>query len=620
MLSRRNLVMMLTMFGIVLVLFASTAVLREYFNDYDVNHAAQTERILPVGHQSVPSDTQQHIIYVGNLDSGCGQRVREWTEYRKMAFHDAPDVKTGTVKADVYGKKNTYLIVEGSAMEKDTEVATQYLSRYVKNGGTAIFSSMPSYQTIEGCGNLRRLLGIQHLRAESVELLEIWLYRGFLLGGETCYAFDELQPQEQIDIARSVPWYDISAGTKSYMVGYIPIADREAMSLNYEDLPAIIWRNSQGIGSVFAVNGDYMDGEMALGLLDAMVYESRDYALYAVVNAQNFSITGFPDLTSENEETFQRIYAFNSQQFCRDILWPSLVAAAYNGNWKITTFLSVKQSSETTQEPDMKSFIEYLKYHNEESAEAGITLGRKEDGNVRESLTQEKENLAQLGLTYAFSCGYLRPENEQQLSGLLNSDGTMQIFPEIRTVITDRDSSKPLFSWVTDQITRQSITVDGYAHTYQDNLRLKSLQTSLGYSNVQADIFRVIWQKDGDKSWEQMADILSSQINTYWKPFAAFDKTTVTESDRRLRIFLNERILSQATETDNGRQIAIQVENFNQDAWLMLRTHGENLKSMEGGTWKKIESDAYLLHLTSDTASVELQSKLENHYYKRNGF
>ena len=48
MLSRRNLVMMLTMFGVVLVLFLSTAVLREYFNDYDVNHAAQAERIIIV--------------------------------------------------------------------------------------------------------------------------------------------------------------------------------------------------------------------------------------------------------------------------------------------------------------------------------------------------------------------------------------------------------------------------------------------------------------------------------------------------------------------------------------------------------------------------------------------
>ena len=47
----------------------------------------------------------------------------------------------------------------------------------------------------------------------------------------------------------------------------------------------------------------------------------------------------------------------------------------------------------------------------------------------------------------------------------------------------------------------------------------------------------------------------------------------------------------------------------------MLRTHGENPKSMEGGTWKQIEEDAFLLHLTSETATVELQSKLENYYH-----
>ena len=45
MLSRRNFVMMLTMFGVILVLFLSSAVLKEYFNDYDVNHAVQEESI-----------------------------------------------------------------------------------------------------------------------------------------------------------------------------------------------------------------------------------------------------------------------------------------------------------------------------------------------------------------------------------------------------------------------------------------------------------------------------------------------------------------------------------------------------------------------------------------------
>lgn len=613
MLSRRNLMMMLTMFLVVLVLFSATAVLREYFNDYDTNHAAQEAPISPVKTR-YPAGTP-HLIYVGTPDSDVYRRVQEWAGYRKLVFHEASDVRTGTVKADVYGRTNTYLLLEGSFLEGEPQRDTQYLEQYVKRGGRAVFCTMPTYQTIGDCDELQRLLGIQKLRGESVELQEIWLYKGFLLGGEVCYPFDELQPPERIDMARRVPWYDISAGTKSYMVGYVPTARRLELGLSYEDLPAIIWRNSLGDGSVFAVNGDFMADEIAFGLLDAMVYESGEYALYGVVNAQNLSITGFPDLTSENEAEFQKIYAFDSQQFCRDILWPSLVAAAHKGGWKMTTFLAVKQSNETTQEPDMPSFIEYLKYYNEESVEAGMVLGRKEDPDVQSSMTEERERLTDLGLTYAFTGGFVRPENQEQVFALLNADGTMPIFSEIRTVITERDPQQPLFSWMTDQITRQSITADGYAHTYKDNLRLKSLQTAFGYSNVQADIFRVIWKQEGDASWEHMAQTLSSQIDTYWKPFSAFEKTTITESDRRVRNFLNERITSEGVATDTGRQITIGVEHFEKDAFLLLRTHGENLKSMEGGTWKQIEEDAYLLHLTESTASVVLQTKLENHYY-----
>ena len=136
-----------------------------------------------------------------------------------------------------------------------------------------------------------------------------------------------------------------------------------------------------------------MEGEAALGLLDAMVYETSDYALYGIVNAQNLSVAGYPDLTAENEETFAKVYGFNSIQLCRDVLWPSLVAAASGQHWKITAYVSVKQSNASEKEAEMKDLIEYLKYFNEESAEAGIALGRKGDTDIRSSLAQDKENI-----------------------------------------------------------------------------------------------------------------------------------------------------------------------------------------------------------------------------------
>ena len=612
MLSRRNLVMMLTMFGVVLVLFLSTAVLREYFNDYDVNHAAQEERMPPAPGASAVDG--QQVVYAGAQDTGLYEPVAEWAEYRKMALHEAMDVQTGLDRAGQYDHQDVLLLLDGDALEQDTRQSAEALTAYVQDGGTVIFCSLPSYETIQSCEALRLLLGIQQLRSPSVEVLEYWLYQGFLLGGDVCYPYDKLQPPKNLDIENVLPWYDISAGTKTYMVGYLPAQEQQAMGLNREDLPAVVWRNSLGDGCVFAVNGDFMRGESALGFLDAMVYESRSYALYAVVNAQNLCVTGFPDLTVENEDQMARMYVFNTRQLCRDVLWPSLVAASREGGWKLSAFVSLKQSAGSGKEPEMDDLISYLKYFNEEDAEACLALGRMDDPNLRLSVTQDRQALDAIGLNYAFSGAWLRSENAGQLPGLLQPDGTMEVFPSIRTVVSEPAPGQRVLSWLTGQMTRQSVTMDGYRYTYQDDLRLRSLQTALGYSNVQADIFRVLWLENSEDSWEKVSETLASVIATYWKPFAAFDKTTISESDRRVRLFLNQRVTSQESRLPQGRQISIQVENFAGDAWLMLRTHGETLQTMEGGTWTQIEEDAYLLHLTRENAAVGLQSKLQPHY------
>ena len=617
MVSKRNLAMMLTMFGIVLLLFLSTVVLKEYFNDYDVNHAAEAERIslLDEAQAADPASAKQHVIYVGSQDTGYYRPAQEWAGYRKLSYEEASNVQAGVRMAQAHKNAETYLLLDGSVLETNTEPAAEQLLQYVQEGGVVIFCSLPAYQTLQNSAALIELLGIQNFRGESATLQEIRLYQGFLLGGEVYYSFDEDQIPERIDMAQEIPWYDVSSRTKSYMVGYVKAAEKEALGLNNEDMPAILWRCSCGSGYAFAVNGSFMEGEAALGILDAVVYESSAYALYAVVNAQNLSVTGFPDLTSENEAEFTRMYGFNSLQFCRDILWPSLVAAAQNGGWKITSFFTTRMDQSSMDEANMEALIDYLKYFNEETTETGICLGRKEDTDLRFSLQEEANRLDVLGLRYPFTGAYVRPENEAQLTRLLRPYGYLSSYPDLRTVVGEYDAEWGIFSRLTDQITRQSVTLDGYRYTYQDDFRLKSLQTALGYSNVQADIYRIVWPETGEDTWEIASEKLASHIDTYWKPFSAFEKTTITESDRRLRLFLNETITSSAVSAGNGREITIRVENFENEAWVMLRTHGEELQAMEGGSWEQIETDAYLLHLTAQTVTVRLGTQRGTHYY-----
>ena len=617
MLSKRNFGMMMTIILVILILFLSSAVLREYFNDYNENHSADSEWVKRSEETKETKDSKNseknwHIIYIGKQDTGYYESIQEWCTYRKAEFEEYSETKKALKKAEAYEKENTYLLISGSVLEKDTETVSDSLISYVEAGGKIIFCSLPDYLVIAKSETLKNLLGIQQLRAKTVTLQEIWLYGGFLLGGETCYSFDELQDPDRIDMEREIPWYDISSRTKTYMVGFIKAEEQTKQELHNEDMPAIIWRCNTGEGSIFAVNGDYMEGKSTLGILDAMVYESQNYALYNVVNAQNLSLTGFPDLTKENEKKFTEVYGFDSKQFCQNIVWPDLVSVAQDGDWKITAYLAKKQDNVSKEDADVKSLVDYLKYFNEESAEAGISLGRMNDTDIQKSLEADKQEIEKQDITYPFSGAYIRSENEEQLSKLVKNE-KLKIFSDVRTICKEYDEEQPVFSWLTDWITTQAITMNGYQYTYKDDFRLKSVQTALGYSNVQADIYRAIWPQKRKDEWEVISEKLASNISTYWNPFSVFEKTTITESDTRVRRFLNESV----TSDRKADQISIKVENFNEDAWMMLRTHGEKIESMKNGSWEKIEDDAYLLHLTSSQATVTLKSDTELYYSKK---
>lgn len=606
MLSKRNFIMMFTMIIVVLALFLSSVVLKEYYNDYDVNHMAETEALEKKDGFFVNGETDGQVLYFGEEENGYFEVIKEWSEYRKKEFTALNFLDTVSEIEDVSRK---YLLVDGELFETNTEEYAEAFIEYVSKGGVVIFYRMPSYNTIRNCDALRNLLGIQRLRGETVKLQEIRLYSGFLLGGETHYSFDEASDPDLADMESEIPWYDISSRTKTYMVGFLSEEEKSSMGINNEDMPAIIWRSNMGNGSVFAVNGDYIK-TAGIGILDAMLYEAQEYTLYSVVNAQNLFIAGFPDLTNENERRMAEVYGMTTEQFCRDILWPSFVAAADKGNWKITSFVSVKQNDSTKTKPKTDGLIDYLKYFNEESAEAGVSLGRINSSDIRASVKDEKAQLDKLDLDYMFAAGYVRNENKDKLDSLINSEGKTDYFTDIRTVAGEYAENERILYWLTDKITYQNVTTDAYKHSYRDNLRLKSLETGLGYSNVQADIYRILNPENEKDQWQNLADKMASNIDTYWKPFSAFDKTTVSQSDERVRNFLNGKV----TSNRNNDTVTIKAENYNGSAYLLLRTHGEEIYEMTGGSYKKVEEDAYLLTLTDDSTRIKLKSKTSLYY------
>ena len=136
MLSKRNFGMMMTIILVILILFLSSAVLREYFYDYNENHSADSEwvkrseetKATKHSKNSKNSEKSCHIIYIGKQDTGYYESIQEWCTYRKAEFEEYSETKKALKKAEAYEKENTYLLISGSVLEKDTETVSDSLT------------------------------------------------------------------------------------------------------------------------------------------------------------------------------------------------------------------------------------------------------------------------------------------------------------------------------------------------------------------------------------------------------------------------------------------------------------------------------------------------------------
>lgn len=110
MLSKRNFEMMMTIILVILILFLSSAVLREYFNDYNENHSADSEWVKRSEETKETKDSKNseknwHIIYIGKQDTGYYESIQEWCTYRKAEFEEYSETKKALKKQRLMKKK-----------------------------------------------------------------------------------------------------------------------------------------------------------------------------------------------------------------------------------------------------------------------------------------------------------------------------------------------------------------------------------------------------------------------------------------------------------------------------------------------------------------------------------
>lgn len=615
MVSRRNYLTIAMMFVILLFMFQFTGVMKEQLSEYESNeYADDTTTSFQRSDAFLAEQTSAdacEVIYVGEAGGAEESVVKTWCSYRKRTFFCSSSL---ALLDSLQDDALQVLVVDGSKVTSEEEVAV--LRREAQMGVTVIFATLPQSSVIREYRDLRELLGIRAVIADEIPLAGMHLFSGFLLGGEEIYEVAEPGEEERQDMNPSVPWYTTGAGTKTYMVGTLSdetieqtvdneiraqYAGMEEEAAKNSLLPAILWRNSVDTAKIFCVNGDYLADISAVGILDAMMGETYDYDIYPVINAQNLVIADLPAFVSENEEEMQKRYSQSAQAVYQEIVWPSLTSIASRTGAKMTCMMTPQFTYTDEEEPDGENVTYYLKRLKEEHAEAGLSADSREGIPLSEKIKQDQTFWQTYAPSYRFLSLY---------ADGVKSIGEESALPaEIRTVALGSGASEAV-GYLNENVTLQPSTSSGIRHTFLDDFKVKCMETALGYSNITLDLYSVTYPEGDEDSWEKMSKKIAANLGTYWKAYEAFDATTLTESDVRIRRFLALDYKQQ--RTDNV--IILSLEHREDAAWFLLRLHGEEVTEVAGGSIEEVEDDIYLILAEEDEVSVEVQTGEEWQY------
>lgn len=601
MISRRTFFSITIMMVVLFFLFQFFMVMRENKTIYDNNSNlvekntdgkyAWTQESKDL--QTSMKKKEDYVVFFGDCNGDIATQVSRWCTYTKRNFFTYK--KVSELKLEDEKKYPKIVVLESEQLAQGSDLRT--LKKWAKQGATIVVASLEMPQNIANNKELKKFLGIRSVVSQKTKIEGVKLFKGFLLGGEVIYKATTEREKEKQDFELEIPWYQIGNGTKAYMVGMLDEDEMDAMDIENEDLPTLIWRNAQEDGFVYSICGDFMKDSTAIGILDGVVTETEQYEIYPVVNAQNLTVANLPTFSDENSEKMQKEYNRSITQIVKDIVWPALISITENSDFKMTCFMSIQMNYLDDAEPNTKDFMFYLQQLKEEDAEMGISMQYEKATALTQKLEEDKNFIASTGSGYKYGAAFAK---EQDIATVLRARNSA-VYKNIGTFVCEEDEGKPPVSYYDNSIILQSITADGIDYTYRDDLRMRSLESALGYTNVGLNLMDIFNSSDENDGWQIAQEKLSSNLITYWKNFSAFESTTASTSNGRARTFLN------VDYSDERVKDTVTLNVSKTDSYFILRTHSEDVKKVEGGTYEKIEDDAFLIHVDDEQVVIQLE-------------
>lgn len=563
------------------------------------NNSNQDNSVHITANQTIENtDLVSSISYttaiVGKEKDSKTQLAKEWCIYVKRSFCQYDDLSTFHDNLSQHCK---FLIV--NADEVNTTSDIDILIDMTKLGINIIFTSLPDTSIIDSSEKLQRILGIKRVISENFYTNGITFFEGFLLGGKTTYH----------KMKKHVPYFELTSGTKTYAVG--EMKNQTKKKVKNEELPPVIWRAYYDNSFVFAVNSDFFEDHTGLGMLTSMLSETNEYFVYPVVNAQSIVFQNYPYLSNENAHEMSKQYFHSTKSFCENVLWPDIVSILSSTGDKFTGMIAPKLEYSHSDEEILAESMDYYFRQNEKiSGELGISGDQMESKSFYEvKLEQDSKTLKKLLPDYTFTVFSPGKMPESIYGKYINTTSQNSILSNINTIIVPKETDKnAIISFYNENVLSMADTIDGFSHTDEEDLYLRSIETALGYSCASLDFTRLIYPTYIQDDWTKLSQNFSRYLDTYWTEFReAFDQVTVSDADKKARQFL---ALSYNSFRQNDT-ITLSITNFYQEASFILNLSNEKIVSVSDGTFTQIEQNKYIVTASKKDVIIKVTADVE---------
>lgn len=603
MLSKRVYFTVSSLMMLVLFMFQFSGIIRKKYNNFDENKYAVSEKndlnnnnvfTVLTDEDKVVKSISGYIVYIGDINTKTGNTVYEWCNYTKR---NLLVYKTVSQYHRYNEKYPDAVLIDSDYVNIDSDIDT--FSLLTDYGINLVFCTLPSYSAISENQRFEQLCGISPHR-ESVNASGLKLYSGFLFGGEAWYTKENDPDGKFQNMKLTMPWYNTSNATKTYMSAVVESED--GSKIDNEDQPAVIWRKSHDHAYVFCINGDYIKDISGIGILTAIMSESKDLDIYPVVDSQSVIVNNFPMFSFENDDAVEKYYLRNTSSLLENVIWPDISNLAESTGARFTFMAAPQINYSDNNLVSVREMDYFFRLFSEISSEAGLTTTRDDATSIDEKLTADAGIFSNYLSNYKFTSIIARKD---ELENVLSSKNSL--IDDVNTIVTDSQDygGTKLFSYVNDNVINVECPVTSDKYTYSDDFRQRCFQTALAYTNIEFNMTGVCNPDDEKELWNEEIKSKSTALTSYMKNSKMFTKCSISQADKRIREFM----AADYSYKQNRSYVSLDITGAQETARFIVRLRTGEVENVSGAVCTKVEKDVYLI--TAQSKHVEMTIKTE---------